>query len=386
MKIIKKIRYVLMGLAAVSLFVSSPKAAITARAVQYDQVTITIDAVDDSGSLQYAIDSDAPEAFSDRSSFQVAPGSTHTIYVKDPAGNVTSQIYSVPEREPAQSGQSSPIQASTSVNESYDPDTDERRVNIDVNLTNGAYGASGYGSGSAAEDGGGTLFDKEKTDGTDASGKIFYTVTTKEGEVFYLVVDQNLRDNNVYLLTQATVNDLQYLADQNDYNFTVSSTGQNSQSLLDLLSGPNGSQSAEQLQQPQQPGGGLPTASSGMNSTLLIVVVVAIGGGGYYFFRTQKSRREKQMDEIDAANDLEDYEIADEGDGVEFDEAPAEEEEEEDEELMELMKLNTERVFGEEGEEESATESAGRREQGKPAAMEMGLGDYDEFEEEEDPE
>lgn len=382
----KKIRHALWGLAAVLLFAfSSPGTAMTAKAVNYNYVTITVDAVDDSGSLQYAIDSDAPEAFGDKSSFQVIPGSTHTIYVKDLAGNVTSQVYSIPEQEPTQSGQDSAIQASTSVSDSYDSDTDERKVNIDVNLSNGAYGTSG--SGSAAEDGGGTLFDKVKTDGTDEGGKIFYTVTTKEGEVFYLVVDQNRNDNNVYLLTQTTVNDLQYLADQNDYNFTVSATGQNSQSLLNLLSGPNGGQSAE-LSQQQPSGGELSAAKSEMNSTLLIVVVVAIGGGGYYFLKTKKNRREKQMDEIDAANDLQDYEIEDdedEEDELEFDEATADEDlSSEDEDLKELMKLNTEKVFGEEGEDGGTLDAFAGSEQGING--EMGLDDYDEFGEEEETE
>lgn len=380
----KKIKYILIGLGMLLFSASGP--AMTARAASYDYVTITIDAVDDdaSGSLQYAIDSDAPEAFGDNRSFQVIPGSTHTIYVRDQAGNVTSQVYSIPERE---SEQSSTVQAGANVNESYDPGTEERKVNIDVNLSNGAYSVSG--AGGAAEDGGGTLYDKVRTDGTDEAGKIFYTVTTKEGEVFYLVVDQNRSDNNVYLLTQATVNDLQYLADQNDYNFTPSSTGQDSQNLLHLLSGSNGGQSTELIQ--QQPGKELPAAASGINSNVLLVVLAVIGGGGYYFFKTKKNRREKQMDEIDAANDLQDYEIEDTGeeDELEFEEIPEEEEmsDQEDEELRKLMQLNTEIAFGEEGEEETVLEAAAdSSEEEGPATEEMGLNEgYDEFGEE-DPE
>ena len=87
----KKIRHAFSGLAAI-LLLCSKAAMMTAWAVNYNYVTITVDAVDDSGSLQYAIDSDAPEAFSDKSSFQVVPGSTHTIYFKDLSGNGTSQI------------------------------------------------------------------------------------------------------------------------------------------------------------------------------------------------------------------------------------------------------------------------------------------------------
>lgn len=380
----KKIRHAFSGLAAI-LLLCSKAAMMTAWAVNYNYVTITVDAVDDFGSLQYAIDSDAPEAFSDKSSFQVVPGSTHTIYVKDLSGNVTSQIYSippaqeenqVPEQKPELPGQTGTgtIRADTNVSESYDPDTDERKINIDVNLANGSYASSG--AGSAAEDGGGTLSDKEETDGTDDSGKIFYTVTTKEGEVFYLVVDQNRGENNVYLLTQATVNDLQHLADQNDYNFTISATGQNSQILLNMLSG-NGNTGAGQV----QPGNGTsPDAETGTNSTIILLAAAAAGGGAYYFYKTRKNRREKQMDEIDAANDLQDYEIEGEDEDVlEFDEEPEEQEQAmKDEDLEELMRLNTEAVFGEEGEEDEPVDLKDL----DPA--EMGLDDYDEFGEEEE--
>lgn len=385
----KKIKHAIRGLGAALLFAFSGT-AMTAGAVNFNHVTITVDATDDSGSLQYAIDSDAPEAFGDRNSFEVVPGSTHTIYVRDAAGNVTSQVYSIPEQEdreeepePAgQDGAISAIRADATVSESRDPETDERRVNIDVNLANGA----STSSGAAAEDGGGTLYDKEETDGTGDSGKTFYTVTTKEGEVFYLVVDQNRNDNNVYLLTQATVNDLQYLADQNDYNFTVAATGQNSQSLLNMLSGNSGQGEGTE---PVQPGGEPAAEPSGMNSTLLLVVIAAAGGGAYYFYRTKKDRREKQMDEIDSANDLRDYEIGDEEaeeDVLKFDEEPEEQELPPDDDLKELMALNTEAAFGEEGEngsifEPEADESA---EPEDPADAGMRPYDYDEFGEQEE--
>lgn len=363
---------------AVFLFVAAGK-AMPVRAANDTYVTITVDATDDSGSLQYAIDSDAPEAFSDRGSFQVAPGSTHTIYVKDSAGNVTAQEYSVPPDEhEEEQPEPSPVRTDASVNETYGAG-DERKVNIDVNLSNGAFTASG--AGSAAEGGGGTLYDKEKTDGTDVTGKVFYTVTTKEGEVFYLVVDQNRSDNNVYLLTQATVNDLQYLADQNDYNFTIASTGQGSQSLLNMLSG--SSSQGQETDLTQQPGEQSAPVKSKTNSTLPLVVLAVIAGGGYYIFRTRRNRREKQMDEIDSANDLQDYEIEDDPDDdeLEFGEAPVEQEwDQEDEELKELMELNTEDVFGEEGESGSGSDD--KAVPPVPTGAEMGL-DYDEFGEEE---
>lgn len=172
------------------------------------------------------------------------------------------------------------------------------------------------------------------------------------------------------------MNDLQHLADQNDYNFTISATGQNSQILLNMLSG-NGNTGAGQV----QPGNGTsPDAETGTNSTIILLAAAAAGGGAYYFYKTRKNRREKQMDEIDAANDLQDYEIEGEDEDVlEFDEEPEEQEQAmKDEDLEELMRLNTEAVFGEEGEEDEPVDLKDL----DPA--EMGLDDYDEFGEEEE--
>lgn len=87
------------------------------------------------------------------------------------------------------------------------------------------------------------------------------------------------------------------------------------------------------------------------------------------------------MDEIDAANDLQDYEIDGEEDEdiLEFDEEPEEQEQAmKDEDLEELMRLNTEAVFGEEGEDNEPMDLRNS----EPA--EMGLDDYDEFGEEEE--
>lgn len=51
---------------------------------------------------------------------------------------------------------------------------------------------------------------------TEEKGKEFYTITTKSDKVFYLVIDKDQTENNVYLLTEVGENDL--------LNFTESDT------------------------------------------------------------------------------------------------------------------------------------------------------------------
>ena len=70
-----------------------------------EYVTITVQASDDNEGITYALDSDDPGSFGPSNIFTVPAGTSHTIYVKDAAGNITSQIY---EPEPEESGQAQP--------------------------------------------------------------------------------------------------------------------------------------------------------------------------------------------------------------------------------------------------------------------------------------
>ena len=58
-----------------------------------EYITISVDAVDSSGNVTYALDTDDPAAFTESNEFAIPAGTTHTIYVKDEAGNITSQEY-----------------------------------------------------------------------------------------------------------------------------------------------------------------------------------------------------------------------------------------------------------------------------------------------------
>ena len=61
-------------------------------------------------------------------------------------------------------------------------------------------------------DGTGTVVDKA----TDEDGKEFYTITTADESVFYLVIDKQKTSENVYFLNAVTVDDLLPLAEQGE--------------------------------------------------------------------------------------------------------------------------------------------------------------------------
>ena len=126
-------------------------------------------------------------------------------------------------------------------------------------------------------DGTGTVVDNA----TDEDGKEFYTITTADESVFYLVIDKQKTSENVYFLNAVTVDDLLPLAEQ-------------------------GEEPAEEVTEPE-PEPEAAKTDSPLLSLLLIGAVVLIGGGAGYYFKIYKPKHE--------APDLEDdyCEYEDEG-------------------------------------------------------------------------
>lgn len=244
-----------------------------------EYITISVDATDDNGNLLYALDTDESEAFSSSNEFRVPAGTSHTIYVKDTAGNISSQVFTPSD-----------------YTYTHEANEDERMVNIDVTLNDipdySDYEYAGDIPVEPAENGQGTVYDKVTTDTSDSnSERIFYTVTTDEGEVFYLVIDQNQNSNNVYLLDQVNISDLKALA----VNDSGNADTEGSSSLLSALNG-DGENKEETLLDVETP-----SEQNSTFSSLIVVLIIAAAGGGFYYYKNiYKSKKDEQMDLIDA--------------------------------------------------------------------------------------
>ncbi len=249
-------------------------------------ITISVDAEDDNETLLYALDTDDPSAFSTSNEFTVPAGTDHTIYVKDAAGNITSQDFK---------------SSSTDYDQAYMQGEDDngRTVNIDVVLDDtpdySDYEYAGDLLKDPAEYGQGTVYDKVNTDANDPDAqRIFYTVTTDEGEVFYLVIDQGQSSNNVYLLDQVNLSDLHALA----VDDKSSSSSEESESLLSSLNKSN--ESEELLTEKSDTQEKQDKKSSNNIRLILILAIAVVGGGVYYYQNIYKKKKDEQMDLVDA--------------------------------------------------------------------------------------
>ena len=129
-------------------------------------------------------------------------------------------------------------------------------------------------------DGTGTVVDNA----TDQDGKEFFTITTAEEAVFYLVIDRQRETENVYFLNAVTVADLMALAE---------SSGEPAAPEPPLEPEPEPDPTPEPEPVLEKKGGAGPL--------LLALAVVAIGGGAGWYFKIYRPKLQK------AAEPEEDY-------------------------------------------------------------------------------
>jgi len=132
--------------------------------------------------------------------------------------------------------------------------------------------------------------DSGMTTGTvqDKGGKEFYTIKTKSDKVFYLIVDKDKTDENVYLLTEVGENDLLNFTDTN--MVTLPQNQAIAESALPL--------ETEKITETPEPEVTIipeekeePEKKSNNSGTILLMLLVLAGVcGAYYYWKFMKGR------------------------------------------------------------------------------------------------
>lgn len=126
-------------------------------------------------------------------------------------------------------------------------------------------------------DGTGTVLDNA----TSEDGKEFYTITTPDENVFYLVIDKQKSTENVYFLNAVTEADLLPLAEKSE------TETQTQEPVTKPEPEPEPTQPTEDEPEPEKP-----QADSPLLSLLLVGAVVLIGGGAGYYFMIYKPKHQ----------------------------------------------------------------------------------------------
>ncbi len=126
-------------------------------------------------------------------------------------------------------------------------------------------------------DGQGTLLDNA----TGEEGKEFFTITTADESVFYLVIDRQKSGENVYFLNTVTVDDLMALAEPGKEEAPAPAVTPEPE--------PAPTPDVEPEPEPEKSGGN-------MGTLLLALAVVVIGGGAGWYFKIYRPKQQRAAD------------------------------------------------------------------------------------------
>lgn len=128
---------------------------------------------------------------------------------------------------------------------------------------------------------------------TNEDEKEFYTITTPNEHVFYLVIDKQREQDNVYFLNAVTEKDLLALAEKSG------DAADSENPLSTPQPEPTPDVTLEPIPEPE------PAPKSNTGMLLLVLAVIVIGGGAGYYFKIYRPKQE-QADYAD--QDYDEYE------------------------------------------------------------------------------
>lgn len=132
---------------------------------------------------------------------------------------------------------------------------------------------------------------------TDSEYLQFITVTARDGNVFYVVIDRQNSNDNVYFLNTVDESDIAALVE----DYTPQTEPTPAPSMV--------SPSPDETPQPEEkPVAGLPSGISG-NMVIVILALAGIGGLAGYYFKIYLPKKK-----LEDADDIDDYEFGSDND------------------------------------------------------------------------
>lgn len=135
-------------------------------------------------------------------------------------------------------------------------------------------------------------------DVSDNENLQFITVTARDGNVFYFVIDKGAQSENVYFLNTVDESDLEALVEKSDKKPTATSKPEQTENTAETDSTENDKKNTdsktEKTEQPEQ-------KQQKNNSGLFIILALAVaaGVGGYYYKVILPKKKLEQADDLD---------------------------------------------------------------------------------------
>lgn len=129
---------------------------------------------------------------------------------------------------------------------------------------------------------------------TDSEGKEFFTITTPDENIFYLIIDRQREEKNVYFLNAVTEDDLRSLAKKDN--------PKNGESAI-----PTQAPNSQVTTTPKPEPNPQPEKSSD-NTIIFVILAVIVAGGAGYYFKIYKPKQTASMATEDIDEDEDSYE------------------------------------------------------------------------------
>lgn len=131
---------------------------------------------------------------------------------------------------------------------------------------------------------------------TDDGSKEFFTITSANGNTYFLVIDKSNNSENVYMLSMIDENDLQDFIDEEG-----SEKAEDSQGTV-VLEEPEETVTPEEPAESTEESEAKEETSSGSLTSVFAVILLAavVGAGAYFYFKVYKPRQEE--DEAESEN------------------------------------------------------------------------------------
>ena len=136
-------------------------------------------------------------------------------------------------------------------------------------------------------------------DVSDNENLQFITVTARDGNVFYFVIDKGAQSENVYFLNTVDESDLEALIEKTDKKPTASAKPEQTENTAetDLSETDKKGNSDTKSEKSEQPEQNKQKSNSGL--FIILALAAAVGIGGYYYKVILPKKKLEQADDLD---------------------------------------------------------------------------------------
>jgi ribosomal protein L12E/L44/L45/RPP1/RPP2 len=135
-------------------------------------------------------------------------------------------------------------------------------------------------------------------DVSDNENLQFITVTARDGNVFYFVIDKGAQSENVYFLNTVDESDLEALVEKSDKKPTSTAKPEQTENTAETDSTENDKKNTDsKTEKTEQPEQNRPKNNSGL--FIILALAAAAGIGGYYYKVVLPKKKLEQADDLD---------------------------------------------------------------------------------------